>query len=264
MTSLATLLLITLGVIAGLMLLLWLLSLYLRDASIVDPFWGTGFAVTVCVAHAVARPDDFRPLLVTLLTTIWGLRLSLYLLVRNWGHGEDRRYQAMRKRFGPKFPLISLGYVFGLQGLIMWIVSMPTVAIQIPADPLPWSRALGVVGIALWIVGFLFESVGDYQLARFKRDPDNKGRVLNTGLWRYTRHPNYFGDFCVWWGLYIIAAAGGYWWTFFSPALMSFFLIRVSGVPMLERTITDRRPEYRQYIETTNAFFPGPPRKTAA
>jgi steroid 5-alpha reductase family enzyme len=154
---------------------------------------------------------------------------------------------------------VSLLTVFGLQGFLLWIISMP---IQIgpfsPSEaPLGWLDSLGV---GIWAVGVFFESVGDWQLARFKSEPANRGKVMDRGLWAYTRHPNYFGDFCVWWGLYLVAAAGGAWWTVFGPLLMSFFLLKVSGVAMLERTITDRRPDYVDYIKRTNAFFPGPKR----
>jgi steroid 5-alpha reductase family enzyme len=179
------------------------------------------------------------------------------LLCRNWGHGEDRRYAAMRSSYGGRFWWVSLFTVFLLQAIILWFVSLP---IQLAAA-LNRSTTLGIVdalGTTLWLVGIIFETVGDWQLARFKRDPGNCGMVLNRGLWRYTRHPNYFGDFCAWWGLYLIAAAGGAWMTVFSPLLMSYLLLKVSGVRLLERTIADRRPDYVAYIARTNAFFPGP------
>jgi len=240
---------------------LWVVSLARRDASIVDPFWGTGFAVVAAVASWGPPPAVPRVALLVALTTVWGLRLTWFLLWRNWGHGEDRRYAAMRARHGRRFWWVSLLTVFLLQGVILWFVSLP---IQVAAvlgrtSELGW---LDLLGIALWVLGLFFEAVGDWQLARFRREPANRGRVLDRGLWRYTRHPNYFGDFCVWWGLYLVAAAGGAGWTIASPLLMSLLLLHVSGVTLLEGTITARRPEYAAYQARTNAFFPGPPRRS--
>jgi steroid 5-alpha reductase family enzyme len=248
------------GVILSLMAILWLVSIAKRDASIVDPFWGTGFAIVAWVTAGWHGFAGSRSLLVAGLASVWGLRLSLYLLWRNRSKGEDFRYRAMREKHGDKFWLVSLVTVFGLQGLIMWLVSWPVQFGQAPSvSSLFWLDGFGMM---LWAAGFFFESFGDSQLARFKADPANRGRVMDRGLWRYTRHPNYFGDFCVWWGLYVIAAAGGAWWTFPGPLLMTFFLMKVSGVPMLEKTLSERRPGYASYVKRTNAFFPGPPRSS--
>ena len=238
---------------------MWLVSLRLRNASIIDPFWGTGFVGVVWVAWSMNRPASIRDLLLYGMTVVWGLRLSLFLLWRNWNHGEDYRYAAMRTYHGERFWWVSLLTVFLLQGVILWFVSLP---IQIAAASTTATRLgwLDAVGVALWATGLFFESVGDWQLARFKSDPANAGRVMDRGLWRYTRHPNYFGDFCIWWGLYLVALSGGSFWTIGSPLLMSFLLLKVSGVAMLERTITDRRPEYAAYQQRTNAFFPGRPK----
>lgn len=253
----------TLIVIAAAMTLLWLVSLLRRDASIVDAFWGTGFILVIGYAFAVTPPAQaqLRCCLLVGLVLIWGLRLSIHLLLRNLRHGqEDYRYRAMRDYHGERFWWVSLFTVFLLQGGILWVVAMPVLAtIHVSA-----SRELGVldaVGAAVWLVGFFFESVGDFQLARFLKDPQNAGRVMNRGLWRYTRHPNYFGDFCVWWGLYLISIGGGAAWTIFAPLLMSFLLIKVSGVRLLEKTVTARRPEYADYQARTSAFFPWPPRR---
>lgn len=241
------------------MFVLWMIATWRRDTSIVDPFWGTGFVIVAWVSWLMNSPVAIRVSLLAGLVTIWGLRLSLFLLWRNWGHGEDRRYGAMRAKHGSRFWLVSLGTVFLLQGIILCFVALP---IQISAmknlpDKLTW---LDAVGIVIWAIGVFFESAGDWQLARFKANPDNAGRVMDRGLWRLTRHPNYFGDFCVWWGLYLIALAGGAGWTIGSPLLMSVLLMKVSGVTLLETTITDRRPDYAAYKSRTNAFFPGPPR----
>lgn len=249
------------GVIAALMAALWALSLVLRDASIVDPFWGLGFAIVAWVSAFVGGGSaaDSAPLVA--LTTVWGLRLAAYLAWRNLGKGEDFRYRAMRKRWGDRFPLVSLGTVFGLQGALMWVVSLP---VQLGQDPgvgegLGW---LAGAGVAAWAVGLFFESVGDVHLARFKADAANEGKVLDTGLWRYTRHPNYFGDACVWWGLFLVALAlGAPWWTAAGPALMSVLLMRVSGVTLLERSLAKRKPGYEEYVRRTSAFFPLPPRR---
>ncbi len=249
----------TLATVAVALSLLWLVSVVLRDASIVDAFWGSGFALVALVAAGLNAPPDVRTGLLVVLTCVWGLRLSLFLLWRNWGQGEDRRYRAMRERIGPSFWWVSLFSVFLLQAGILWFVSLPVQAAA-AAAPSPLD-VLDAVGTLLWGVGLLFEAVGDWQLARFKSKPENQGQVMEWGLWRYTRHPNYFGDFCVWWGLYLIAVAAGAWWTVLSPLLMSFLLMRISGVTLLERTITERRPGYAEYQARTNAFFPGPPRK---
>jgi steroid 5-alpha reductase family enzyme len=253
-----TLLIALLGLLLG-TLLLWCLSLARRDASIIDPFWGAGFVLTVWFAVGWNWPVSQRGLLLAWLTTIWGIRLSGFLLWRNWGTGEDRRYVAMRQRHGPHFWWISLFTVFLLQGVILWFVALPiqVSTAMLALDPLGW---LDATGASIWCVGMFFEAVGDYQLARFKTDGKNSGRVMDRGLWRYTRHPNYFGDFCVWWGIYLIAAAGGAWWTIASPLLMSLLLMRVSGVTLLESTIVERRPEYAAYQARTSSFFPRPPK----
>ena len=259
MSPFAQLLLTSLSLVLALMVLLWVVSVLRRDASIVDSFWGAGFVLIAGVGLLWSWPSSSRVLILTVLTSIWGLRLSLFLVRRNWGHAEDHRYAAMRAHHGSRFWWMSLFTVFLLQGVILWLVSLPiqVAAVNNLPSALGWLDALGIL---VWMVGLFFEAVGDAQLARFKADPDHAGRVMDRGLWRYTRHPNYFGDFCVWWGLYLIAAAGGATWTAASPLLMSFLLLKVSGVSLLERTITGRRPEYAAYRARTNAFFPGPRR----
>lgn len=263
----------TLVLAAAFMSILWLVSLAVRDASIVDPFWGLTFVLiawaTYVLGYVLQGPaclpegcDSPWPpsgaLVVPVLVTIWGLRLSIYLAWRNLGKGEDYRYVRMRERFGPSFPIASLVVVFLLQAGLAWVVSLPvqaTRAIDIqPAAP------LFVGGVGLWALGLAFETVGDLQLAAFRRDPANRGRVLDTGLWRFTRHPNYFGDCCVWWGLYLVAASTGAWWTIVGPVLMTVLLVRVSGAALLERTIVDRRPGYAEYVRRTSGFLPRPPR----
>ena len=248
-------------VVLGLMTILWLISLGLKNSSIVDIFWGTGFVIVTWAAFLLT-PDGFltRKLLLSALVTIWGLRLSLHILVRNWGKPEDFRYQAWRKEAGAAWWWRSFFKVFFTQGVILWIVAAPLLAAQIMAQPsqLIW---LDYLAIPLWLIGFFFEAAGDWQLARFKANPANKGQVLQTGVWRYSRHPNYFGDAAQWWAYYLIGAAAGGWWTIFSPIIMSILLMRVSGVTLLEKTLKEEKPGYKEYIETTSAFIPWFPHK---
>lgn len=234
---------------------LWLFSLLRDDVSIVDAFWSLMFLLAAVVYYYQAPETGPMALWVLALTAIWAVRLSAYIAWRNHGEPEDHRYQEIRKNNQPGFRFKSLYIVFGLQGLLAWVISLPLmVALSGQASPGPLSYA----GALLWLIGFAFESIGDLQLARFKANPDNRGKVLNTGLWRYTRHPNYFGNFTLWWGFYLIALSAGGWWTIVSPLLMSFLLLKVSGVALLEKDIGERRPKYADYIRNTNAFFPGP------
>ncbi|MEO7112497.1 MAG: DUF1295 domain-containing protein [Polyangiaceae bacterium] len=242
------------------MLTLWLVSLVLKDASIVDPFWGTGFVIIAWVTFFRVGEVSARTLLLLGMVTIWGSRLSLYLLIRNLPHGEDFRYRAMRQSVGSRFWWVSFLSVFSLQGILMWLISSPlqlTIAYK--------NSAIGlfeVVAALLWLVGFSFEAIGDAQLRAFKKDPASKDRVMDQGLWRYTRHPNYFGESLMWWGygIYALATPGGVY-ALLAPAAMTFLLLRVSGVTLLEKSIGDRRPGYREYVERTSAFIPMPPKK---
>ena len=235
----------------------WLFSIAKRDVSFVDSLWSLFFLLAAVVFALTSTPLSDRAALVLALVAVWALRLSIYITARNWGKPEDYRYREIRARNEPGFAFKSLYIVFGLQGLLAWFIAFPLYPAISSAAPL---GVVDAVAAALWLVGMVFEAGGDYQLAKFKADGDNKGRVLDTGLWKYTRHPNYFGDFCVWWAFYLLSVPAGGWWTIASPLLMSFLLLKVSGVAMLEKTITDRRPGYADYIRRTNAFFPGPPR----
>src|SRR6266404_4565892 len=233
---------ITLKATAALMLGVWLLSLVKKDASIVDTFWGLGFV------------------LIAALTGVWGLRLAAHIFFRNKDKGEDFRYKAMRARHGKRFPVVSLYSVFAVQGLLMWVISLPLQigeTSRLPAR-LTW---LDWAGATIWLIGFGFESIGDLQLARFKANPKNKGKVMERGLWRYTRHPNYFGDALLWWGFFVIAVStpSGVW-TLISPLIMTALLMKVSGVALLEKTLMKTKPAYRDYVARTNAFFPWVPR----
>lgn len=247
--------------ILGMMTGLWLLSLWLRNSSIVDIFWGVGFVLAAWLYYTFT-PGGFagRKLLTCLLVTVWGLRLAWHILRRNWGKPEDYRYAAWRQDNGPRWWWFSFFQVFLIQGILLWLISAPLLAAQLnPAPPrLTWLDGLAVLA---WGVGFIFEAGGDFQLARFKADPANRGKLLTSGLWRYTRHPNYFGDAAQWWGFYLLALVAGGWWTVFSPLLMTFLLLRVSGVRLLEKSLQGTKPGYEEYVRRTSAFFPLPPRK---
>ena len=242
----------------GLALAGWLVSLYQRNVTIVDSLWSLMFVFMGVVYLLGQTAVDSRGLLLITLLCLWAIRLSGYLVRRNWGRPEDYRYRQIRLNNQPNFDFKSLYLVFGLQAVLAWLISLPLLAAVSDGGPL---NALDYAGLVLWVLGFGFETIGDWQLARFKADPGNRGRVLQRGLWRYTRHPNYFGECCIWWGYYLIAMAAGGWWCLLSPLLMTLLLIKVSGVAMLEKDIGERRPAYRDYIARTNAFIPGPPRR---
>jgi steroid 5-alpha reductase family enzyme len=243
---------------AGLMFLAWLLSLALRNVGIVDVFWGiaiAGAGGTWLLLQADAGP---RGALALLLAILWATRLALHILWRSRGKPEDRRYRVIRARNEPNFAFKSLYLVFALQAVLAWLVAMPLLG-----TTLSGARPLGLVdlmGVLLWFAGFLLQATADLQLARFQHRPDADRAVMNRGVWRYSRHPNYFGEFLMWWGIWVIAAAGGAWWTVFGPLLISFFLLKVSGVALTEKDIASRRPEYQDYIRRTSAFVPLPPR----
>jgi steroid 5-alpha reductase family enzyme len=235
----------------------WLISLSKHNVGIVDSLWSLFFLLATLLYTALLPDSGQRGWLILILVALWALRLSLYITWRNWGEAEDQRYQEIRTNNEPHFAFKSLYIVFALQGVLAWIISIPLLLAVAHPAPL---QLLDYAGVLLWLTGMLFEAGGDYQLARFKADPANKGKVMDSGFWRYTRHPNYFGEFCIWWGFYLIAVAAGGWWTIYAPALMTFLLLRVSGVALLEKDIGKRRPAYRDYIARTNAFFPGLPR----
>ncbi len=245
---------------AGLATLVWIVSLVRRDVSIVDVFWGTGFVVLAWTWCAALQAEHPRAWLVLGLVTVWGVRLAVHIGRRNHGRGEDPRYAAMRARSPRTFAWTSLVTVFGLQAALMWVIALPLFAALRSPEP----RALGAwdgAGVALWTLGFLFEAVGDAQLAAFKRDPANRGRVMDRGLWAWTRHPNYFGEACLWWGFGLVAlAVPGSAWALVSPALVTALLLRVSGVTLLEQHMA-ARPGWAEYAARTSAFLPWPPKR---
>jgi steroid 5-alpha reductase family enzyme len=239
----------------------WVVSVIRRDVSIVDSLWSLLFVLGLGVYVAVADVSGPRVWLVTAMVTAWALRLSVYITARNHGQPEDRRYQAIRRNNEPHFWLKSLYIVFLLQGFLAWVVCLPALAaVSGETPPGPLASVLAGLGVALWLIGMFFEVVGDWQLTRFRRGRPARGAVLDSGLWRYTRHPNYFGEALLWWGIYLLALSAGAWWAVVSPLLLTFLLLRVSGVALLEKDISERRPAYREYVRRTNAFFPGPPR----
>jgi len=242
----------------GLLTLLWGVSLRLRDASIIDIFWGLGFVVVAWSTRAqLTAPADVS-LLLPIAATLWGVRLAVYLAARNLGHGEDRRYAAMRAARPRTFWWWSYLAVFLMQGVLCMIVSLPLQLGQIVPRPEGLTVFDGV-GLALFTFGFVYESVADWQLARYKRDPANRGQVMDKGLWRNTRHPNYFGESVLWWGIWLVAAAApDARWSVAGPLLITWLLLKFSGVVLLEQTIVQRRPAYADYIRRTNAFIPGP------
>lgn len=238
--------------------LTWLLSLPLRNVGVVDSLWSLMLFAAGVIYALQSDPRAPRLTFTLWMLALWAARLSFHITLRNMGHGEDRRYRDIRARNQPWFAVKSLYLVFGLQAVLAWIISLPLLGAFSSIRPV---TALDAAGAALWLLGFLFETVADWQLARFKREPAHADAVLRTGLWRYARHPNYFGEFCVWWGFGLVALSAGAWWTLPGPLLLTVLLLRVSGVALLEKDIGKRRPQYADYVLKTNAFFPGPPRK---
>lgn len=240
---------------------LWIVSIFLKNVSIVDLFWGFGFVVSALVYFFFTDGYQTRKILLLTLVAIWGLRLSIYLAWRNIGKGEDFRYAQFRKNYGEhRYWWISFFQTFLLQGILMWLISAPLLG----AIFYPQNNNLGIldfIGVAFWIIGIAFEVGGDFQLAKFKSNPDNKGKVLNTGFWRYTRHPNYFGDSSVWWGYGFICLAAGSYIPVLGSILMTALIIKVSGVALLEKSLKNTKPQYREYIEKTSAFIPWFPKK---
>ena len=246
-----------LAVIASLAVVTWMVSVIKHDASIVDSMWSVLiFSGAISYFYSQSMHST-RAWIALILVATWAARLAIYITARNWGEEEDRRYQAIRRRNEPYFAFKSLYLVFLLQALLAWIVSLPLLATATSAAAL---NVLDYAGIVVVTLGVAFEAIGDWQLSRFKADTNNRSQVMNRGLWRYTRHPNYFGECCAWWGFYLFALAAGAWWSIVSPLLMTTLLLRVSGVALLEKDIAKRRPEYQRYIEQTNAFIPGPRR----
>ena len=242
--------------VAAMMITGWLISLAYRNVTIVDSLWGLGFILVAWLTFFMSDGVWSRKMLIAVLVTLWGLRLSIYLSWRNWGKGEDPRYGSWRKKSGDRFWLVSLFKVFILQALFLWVISLAVQIGQLASIPakLTWLDGLGII---VWAVGFTFESLGDWQLAKFKSDPASKGRVMDRGLWAYTRHPNYFGEFLIWWGIFLITlSTPNSWWTILSPAIITMVLLKMTGIPLTEQELVKNRPGYSEYVKRTSAFVP--------
>lgn len=239
--------------------ILWLISLYLTNASIIDLFWGFGFVLLNFYYFISGGTPDLKRYILLALVTIWGLRLTIHLFIRNAGKGEDFRYRKFRQDYGEKrYWWISFFQTFLLQAILIWLISAPLYAVHTrQATPGPFDYA----GMAVWLIGFVFESGGDYQLARFRSNPQNKGRILDSGFWKYTRHPNYFGDAAVWWGFGLLSIGSGGYINILGSLLMTLLLIKVSGVALLEKSLKDSKPGYAEYISKTSPFLPWFPKK---
>jgi steroid 5-alpha reductase family enzyme len=249
------------GVIMILMTSLWIVSVILKNVSIVDLFWGIGFVLVTWFYFLNSDGFDIRKIIISILVSLWGLRLSSYLTWRNYGKGEDFRYKQFRQNYGEKrYWWISFFQTFLLQGVLMWLISAPLLGAQYYGQEKN-INVFDFTGIFFWTIGFIFEAGGDWQLAVFKANPDNKGKLLDTGFWRYTRHPNYFGDSSVWWGYGFICFAAGSWLPALGSVLMTLLIIKVSGVVLLEKTLKEQKPLYKEYIEKTSAFIPWFPKK---
>ncbi len=245
-----------LGIITGCFVLLWLLSLVLGNAGIVDIFWGPGFVVAgIFYLMTLSEEPTSRGVLVVALATLWAARLALHIGIRFSGAPEDFRYRKWREDAGPNFWWISLLKVFLLQAVLLWIVSSPLLLAQLEGPGSELS-ATDFIGITLFVIGFAIEAIADRQLTRFKADSANSGRILRTGLWSRSRHPNYFGEAVLWWGIGLLALPTGGWLSLVGPVLITFLLMKVSGVALLDAALVDRRPGYADYIRSTPAFFP--------
>lgn len=255
------------AILIVLVLIQWAISVRINDVSFVDAFWGGGMGLLAVISwlHVPGGPGPLATLIMAM-TAAWGFRLGIYLFRRWRREGEDRRYRRIlqQARDDGRFASAALTRVWLMQAVLLFIVSSPAqVGILASPHPAPITQ-LAWAGFGLWCLGVFFEWVGDWQLARFKADPQNRGKVLDTGLWRFTRHPNYFGDFCAWWGIWLTSAAAGWAYaavTVIGPLFLSFTLTRWSGVPLLERGLhRSKGNKYAVYERKTSAFFPLPPR----
>ncbi len=247
--------------IISIVTLLWIVSVFIKNVSIVDIFWGLGFVIVNAFYYILNDEYFTRNTILLILVTVWGLRLSIYLALRNIGKGEDFRYREFRKNYGEKrYWWISYFQTFLLQGILMWLISMPLIGTQYftKSDSL---SIFDYIGIFFFIIGIIFEAGGDFQLSQFKKNPLNKGKVLNTGLWKYTRHPNYFGDSAVWWSFAFFSIAAGSYWTIIGSVIMTLMIIKVSGIALLEKSLKSEKPEYQEYIRKTSSFIPWFPKK---
>jgi len=249
------------SIILILVTLLWIWSVFIKNVSIVDIFWGVGFVVVNTFYVFMSGELNARKIVILTLVCIWGFRLAIYLAIRNIGKGEDFRYQEFRQNYGPKrYWWFSYFQTFLLQGILIMIISLPLLGINYNNSN-GNLQILDYLGIIIWIIGFAFETVGDFQLSNFKRNSKNKGKVLHTGLWKYTRHPNYFGDSAVWWAYGIFSIAAGSYWQVIGAVIMTLLIFKISGVSLLEKTLKETKPLYKEYIQKTSSFIPWFPKK---
>jgi len=254
----------TAGAIVVLQLITFAWAMRIKVHVIMDTVWSLGFVIIAALSYVLSagHGDPGRRLAAFVLTAVWGLRLSAYVCARNWGTGESARYASLLRRNRGRLTAFVLRYIYWKQGRIMWLVSLPVQAAMYEHATL---GAIGWAGVTLWAIGFGFETVGDEQLRRFRADPAQAGQVLDRGLWRYTRHPNYFGDTVLWFGLWLLAC--GHWLgvvLVVCPVLMANMLIRHTGKKLLEKHMARSRGDaYADYIARTSGFFPLPPRAGA-
>lgn len=251
-----------LGVAIGAVVLLWLVSIPLRDVSIIDRFFAAILFTIATVSFVMGEGPAVRRQLILVLVGIWALRITAHLVKRNRGHGEDPRYSKLRTwvKDDRAFVWLSLRQVFLLQGIVLWFASLPVQLGQVFTTPpaLGWPA---YVGAAVWLLGMVFETVADVQLTRFRADPANRDTVLRTGLWRYSRHPNYFGELCVWWGLFLVACDNPWGLvTIIGPLVYSYLVVNVTGQATLDRKLARERPGYKDYMERTSGMIPMPPK----
>ena len=238
----------------------WFIVAVVKNRNdVADIAWGGGVICAALTAYLTAGLNQARSLLVLILVIAWGLRLMLHIGIRNRGKPEDHRYKAWRQEWGSNFLFRSFLQVFLLQGFLLLVISLPvTMTITRNGPPL---ALLDFIGFSLWLIGFSFEAIGDFQLLQFKKNPVNKGKIITSGLWRYTRHPNYFGEVTLWWGIFLIClTVPGILWTIVGPLTITWLILRVSGTPLLEKRYVDN-PEYAEYIKKTSSFFPLPPKR---
>lgn len=249
-----------LAIALGVAFAAWATSIRRHNVSIVDSVWPL-LVLGLTVSYVTLAPvSTARALIVLFVVTVWATRLSVFVTLRNRFRPEDRRYRALRASNDPGFWFKSLYMVFALQATLAWILSLPLLGAIHGGTTLGW---IDYAAATLWLIGFGLQAIGDQQLAAFNAHPENHSRVLDRGLWRYTRHPNLFGEACIWWGFYLFAVAAGAWWSIVAPVLVTTLLLRVGGIALIEKDIGERRPDYRAYMRRTNAFIPGPPRQAA-
>jgi steroid 5-alpha reductase family enzyme len=257
-------LLITGGALLVVMAVAFTVAIKTGRHSVVDTAWGIGLALAAVAAllSSIGHGQPARRYTLLAASVLWGLRLAAYIGWRNHGKGEDPRYRDLLSRARGNKNLYALRVIYLLQALILWLATVPVQAGMLERAP---AGALVVIGALVWLGGFVFESVGDWQLARFKAEPAHQGMIMDRGLWRYTRHPNYFGDFCMWWGLFLISLGSRVELLFvFAPLLMTYILIRGTGQRMTDRRMTASRPQYADYVARTSGFVPLPPKRRSA